>query len=118
MINKSVRDTALENKILRMFPMNAMFDTEAELLKKAKEFVELTPKASLVRVEAGMHSGISDVIINYYGRFIAAELKDRTGEATPQQLKFLQMQKNSGAQASVCRTLYDIWYLMQEAIKN
>lgn len=91
---------------------DSMFLIEADLLDTAVEFLEMLPMTKIVRVEAGVKSGISDILVCYHGRFIAIELKDNTGAPTVQQNKFIQSIRDAGGKGNVCRTLADIYYTL------
>lgn len=88
---------------------NIQFDTEAEMLEKANGFLEMLPNTKVVRKEAGVRSGISDLLVCYHGRFVALELKDATGVPSIQQLQFIKEIQDAGGQGAVCRTLAEVY---------
>lgn len=91
---------------------------EATLLKKAIEFLEMFEDCKVVRQNAVVRSGIADLLICYKGRFIACELKDETGMPTEQQLDFITAVQRSGGIGGVCRSLHDIWKLLERTATN
>lgn len=99
-------------KIYAATPKKHVYTEEAELLAHVRQFIELLPNATFVRVEAGSERGNSDCIICYRGRFIAAELKDNEGKPSAQQLDFIEGIKKSGGIAEVCRDMVDVYNLL------
>lgn len=92
---------------------NTQFDTEAEMLEKANGFLEMLPNTKVVRKEAGVRSGVSDLLVCYKGKFVAIEVKDETGVPTIQQLLFIADVKEAGGTGAVCRTLEEIYNTLQ-----
>ncbi len=110
--------TDREGKVLQYFgaKMCAEYVTEAPFLKLAKEFVGMLEHCLVVREAAATVSGVADILLCYNGLFIAAELKAINNEPSPQQLKFIQDVRAAGGRGAVCRTLYDIWDMLQSTV--
>jgi len=101
-----------EMMAVRKYMHRETYARESDLLKDALEFLELLPETQAVRYNADVESGISDILICYHGYFVAVELKDDTGKATPQQCKFLSKVRDAEGTAGICRNIQDIWRLL------
>lgn len=112
--------TERERRILNYYgsTLHTVYNDEATLLKKAIEFLEMFDSCKIVRQNAGARGGVADIILCYKGKFVACELKDATGKPTPQQLEFIASVIKSGGIAGVCRTLHDIWKLLERTTTN
>ena len=99
-------------RIYRATQKKPVYTEESELISDTRTFLELLPNARIVRAEAVTERGISDYLICYRGRFIAAELKDDVGTPSKPQLKFISEIKESGGIAGICRNLKDVLDLL------
>lgn len=54
------------------------------------------------------HKGVSDILGIYQGRFLAVEVKSKTGRPTPEQTKFIEDVNNEGGIAFIARGIEDI----------
>ena len=104
-------------RIYNATPKQKIYTEEAKLLSHTRQFIDLLPGATAVRIEAMTERGKSDYIICYRGYFIAAELKDDIGKPTAQQLDFIEQIKKSGGIAGICRTIYDVFQLLMLTYK-
>lgn len=105
-------------KIWSMFPdMNTPYETEAEMLSNTKKLLEYAG-ACIVREASPTRRGISDLLVCYNGRFIAIELKDRIGETSKHQDKFIEKVQAAGGLAQACRTLSEVWDLLYSALQK
>jgi hypothetical protein len=90
------------------------YDTEASLLKDVLSWISTQPDIWPVRVVDDFHVGYSDLLLCVNGWFIGCELKDRTGTPTVHQLDFIKYVKRCGGLGGVCRTLQEVWLLIEE----
>lgn len=105
-------------KTWNMFPnMNEPYESEAEMLHKTKQLLDYAG-AYIIREADGTRRGIADLLVCYNGRFIAIELKDRTGTASVHQVKFLEGIRNAGGLAEVCNKLSEVWCLLYLALQE
>lgn len=102
-------------KKLTKLELVKQYSTEAELMKKAKEFLEVQPDVQLIRINDRFAKGYSDLFLNVNGHFVALELKDDTGKPTPHQILFMRNVVGHGGIGGVCRTLADISKYLEEA---
>jgi len=64
-------------------------------------------------IQAGLCKGGSDIIgIAPNGRFIAIEVKTKTGRATQQQTDFIEAVRNAGGISGICRSVADALQLI------
>lgn len=94
---------------------NDKFTKEADLLAKTLEFLNMLPHTKVVRIEAGVKSGIADILVCHYGCFVAIELKDDIGVPSKQQLKFIEDIKDAGGHGAVCRTLAEVYKILKDS---
>lgn len=87
------------------------FSVEAKFLDMAIEMCELLG-AVVIRQAFATKRGVSDLLVCYKGAFIAAELKDDTGEPSVQQLAFIGKIKKAGGRAAVVDTLGQLFDLV------
>lgn len=111
MIKKDMRHLAREQKALALFP-DTEYLSESALLADVIEFIEMTPHAKVIRQNASVRSGISDLLICYYGQFIAVELKDCTGEPSAPQENFIHDIQGADGIAGVARNVKEVYRLM------
>ena len=101
-------------------PSDQQYSDEATLLRKVKEWLEPQQRRGikLIRISERYKKGYGDLFICVRGWFVVAELKDDTGEASPQQLKFIREMTACGAICGVCRSVADVARLVDEAIRR
>lgn len=95
----------------------SLFQDEGKFQKVALEFLSMLPETKVIRMNAAQRGGISDLLVCYKGQFVALELKDDIGKASPQQIKFIEEIEDAGGVAAVCRTLKDIVNTLHKSIK-
>ena len=100
-----------------MIPSDKQYSDEAILLKKAIEWLESLKREGIkvVRINDNSHVGYSDLFISVNGWFVVAELKDNKGSASVPQKLFIKEMIATGAVGGVCRSLRDIYRLIQTA---
>lgn len=89
------------------------FDKEADFLCKAIEMGEMLGSC-VVRQAFATKRGVADLILCYKGSFVAAELKDRDGRPSRQQLAFVDKVKRAGGKADIVDNLHDFFWLLVE----
>ena len=99
------------------FELDRVYTEEADLLKKATEWLELHRRDGIkvIRINDRYAKGYSDLFICVRGIFVCAELKDNIGEASVHQKQFLQDMLEAGAIGGVCRTLREVINLVETA---
>lgn len=100
---------------LTRLELEKSYSTEAELLSKAKEYLEAQHEVQFIRINDRYAKGYSDIFLNVNGHFVALELKDDEGEATPHQKLFLRQVVGHGGIGGICRTLSDVNNYLEEA---
>ena len=76
------------------------------------------PQAWCYKTNDRTTSGIPDLIICMYGRFIAIELKTAKGKVSPIQDYTINAIKRAGGYAVVARTVADVKLLLEEIWKK
>lgn len=87
------------------------FSSEAKFLDFAIEMCELLG-AVVIRQAFATKRGVADLLVCYNGAFIAAELKDDTGEPSVQQLAFVDKIRKARGRAAVVDTLGQLFDLV------
>ena len=95
-----------------------MFKEEKDLLGAVLKWLEKQPKVKIMRICDRYHRGYSDIFLCVEGIFIAAELKDDIGTASPHQKEFILDIIKAGGEASECRTVQDVINLVDKARKR
>ena len=100
-----------------MMPSNRQYKDEAAFLTVATKWLEKQRRdgVKVIRINDNNHKGYSDLFISVNGWFVVAELKDDSGTASVHQKLFIEEMKATGAVGGVCRSLLDIYNLIQEA---
>lgn len=100
-----------------MIPSSKQYKDEATFLVVATKWLESQKRDGIkvIRVNDNNHKGYSDLFISVNGWFVVAELKDDSGTASVHQKLFIEDMKSTGAVGGVCRSLRDIYNLIQEA---
>lgn len=103
-----------------LIPSDKQYDSEAELLEKAMDWLEKQRRYGVkaIRINDMYHKGYSDIFICVNGWWVVAELKDKTGIASPHQAEFIQDMRKAGAVGAVCRSVRDIYHLIMTAKEN
>lgn len=98
-------------------PSDKQYDSEAELLEKVMDWLEKQRRYGVkaIRINDMYHKGYSDIFICVNGWFVVAELKDKTGTASPHQIEFIQDMRKAGALGAICRSVRDVYYLVVNA---
>lgn len=101
-----------------MKKFNGQYTEEAELLDAVKKWLEPQRRRGvhLIRVVDRYTKGYSDLFINAHGRFIAVELKDDTGVASPHQEAFIEDVIAAGGAGGICRTVQEVANLIDNAV--
>ena len=91
-------------------PSNRQYKEEADLLKDVTEWLEpqFRDGIKIIRINERYKSGYSDLFLCVRGVFVAIELKDDEGVASPQQLNFLRDILACGGIGGVCRTVAEV----------
>lgn len=63
----------------------------------------------------GVRKGLPDMVILWRDKCLWLELKAPGGYATEEQFEFIERARAAGQQASIARTLEDVWWLLKEA---
>lgn len=103
---------------MRMKAWPKSYTDEADLLSDAKTLLDILYRRGVtsLRISDRYTAGIPDILCCVQGKFVAIELKDESGTASPQQeLTIARIIKNGG-HARVCRNLYEIVDLLNEAV--
>lgn len=95
--------------------LDRQYTEEATLLKKVKEWLEVQPDIAVMRICDKYTKGYSDIILCVWGMFVAIELKDDTGTASPHQKNFLRGIVAHNGIGGVCRTLGEVIQYVEEA---
>lgn len=101
-------------------PSSQQYSDEGVLLKKVMEWLAPQKRDGIaaIRICDRYNKGYSDVFICVHGILVLAELKDDTGTASPHQLNFMEEMRAAGAVGGVCRSVKDVYDLIEEAKKR
>lgn len=82
--------------------------TEAEITRGIRRMLDALGAFNFKHWSGPMSMrGISDILGCYKGRFVAIEVKTRTGKASPAQEQFLERVRKAGGIAFVARSVDD-----------
>lgn len=99
-----IKEKSIENEILSFLKRNGIFawKNESVGIYDAKKGV-FRRKNSIHRIV-----GTSDILGIFYQRFLAIEVKSKTGKLSDAQCAFLEAVKNNGGIAFVARSVDDV----------
>lgn len=83
------------------------YTEEADFLKDLKDWLELQPNTKVLRICDRYQKGYADLFLCVNGTFVAMELKDDKGTASPHQKQFITDIQKAGGIAGVCRSFQD-----------
>lgn len=94
-----------------------MYNAEADLLKAVVKHFEpqFRDGIKVMKIRDRYTRGYSDLFFCVNGMLVAVELKDDTGKASTEQLKFIEEIRSCGGVGGVCRTVADVVALVEEA---
>ena len=101
-----------------MLNLHKTYSTEAALTKAVKKYLDSRDDLMYRKVSDRYQRGISDILVCVQGRFVALELKDDTGKASPHQKLFIKQVVDAGGVAVVCRTLHDVVSALEAALEK
>ena len=109
---KRVREKDIENLILKY--LNILPSTFAFKVDNTGIYDE---KSGSYRSRKGSNKidGISDVLGVHHGRFLAIEVKTKTGKTSKDQQLFLDRIKKEGGISGVARNIDDVRRILEEA---
>lgn len=109
--------TPTKKKYVLNAPSTRTFKEEADLLKKAIEWLEPQRRDGIkvLRICDRYQKGYSDLFINVRGQWVIAELKDDEGTPSVHQEQFIEEMVACGAIGAVCRTVKEVADLVEEA---
>ena len=94
-----------------------MFKEEADLLNAVMKWLEPQKRDGIkvIRICDRYNKGYSDLFICVRGIFVAAELKDDEGTASPHQELFIKEIQEAGGISAVCCTVREVANLVDAA---
>lgn len=100
-----MKEKLIENHILRWLSLNGIFAW------KNQSVGIFDPVKKIYRKSNNPYhiKGVSDIIgILSDGRFLAIEVKSKTGKPSPEQINFIKQINDSGGKAFIARSLEDV----------
>lgn len=110
----TLREQGVFNYYINKLHWFTPYEHEADFLKEAIELAEMC-EALVVRQAFATKRGVADLILCYQGRFVAAELKDATGDPSRQQLNFIKKVKAAGGRGAVVDNLHGLFWLLAKS---
>lgn len=104
-MKRVIPEKAIENHILRWLSLNGIFAW------KNQSVGIFDPVKKIYRKSNNPYhiKGVSDIIgILSDGRFLAIEVKSKTGKPSPEQINFIKQINDSGGKAFIARSLEDV----------
>lgn len=104
-MKRVIPEKAIENGILRWLSLNGIFAW------KNQSVGIFDPVKKIYRKSNNPYhiKGVSDIIgILSDGRFLAIEVKSKTGKPSPEQINFIKQINDSGGKAFIARSLEDV----------